>query len=178
MWSTESRWSTSTCGRSRVASSAPLKVYFDACVFLAWFLDEPGRVEHSAAAILSAEQHISQGHISALTVAEVIGAANLRAPQGPPLPEHEKRLDRARDYFLASPFRFVDITQRASAFAMDYAIAFQLKGPDALHLALAKMSGCRELHTYDDDLLKVGTQVDGLVVREPWGNPQLDLLDP
>jgi predicted nucleic acid-binding protein len=158
-------------------ASPALKVYFDACVFLAVFLEEEGRLEPASAAVRAAEQRISQGHLSALTVAEAVGAPNLRAPQGPPSLEHAKRLDQARDYFLATQFRFVDITQRASTLAMEFAVGFQLKGPDALHLALAKTSGCDELHTYDGPLLKVGTQVAGLSVREPNGDPQLEILE-
>lgn len=151
------------------------KVYFDSCVFLALFLGEKDRAEPAGAAITLAEQHLVRGYISPLTVAETVGAPSLRAPQGRPTEAQARRLDRARDYFLATNLQYLDIAQVAAERAMEHAVTFQLKGADALHLALAQLAHCEELYTYDDKLLKVDTQVAGLCVRTPYGDPQGEL---
>lgn len=151
------------------------RVYFDSCVFLALFLGEVERVEKAEAALESATQGITQGCISPLVVSEVIGAPSLRAPQGRLSEADAPRLDHARDYFLATKFQYVDIAQVAAHRAMEHAVRFQLKGPDALHLALAQLGRCDELHTYDGKLLKVENQLSGLRVRTPHGQPQSSL---
>ncbi len=155
-----------------MAIEPPIKVYFDTCVFLAVLLSEEEGQDSARAALEAAEQGFLRGCFSALVVAEAIGSAKLRAPQGIPKKERDHRIDAARDYFLATSFLNVDVTARAGTLAMQYAIEFQLSGPDSLHLALAKMSNCDELHTFDGGLLGVGTSIDGLAVRKPWGHPQ------
>ncbi|KAB2807972.1 type II toxin-antitoxin system VapC family toxin [Pimelobacter simplex] len=155
-------------------------MYFDTCVYLAVMLPgEPGARE-AAAALSAAERGATLGHTSALVVAEAIGNSKLRAPQGMPKPARDKRLDQARDYFLASDFRYVDITARAGTLAMQYAVDFQLAGPDSLHLALASVSGCDQLFTFDKGLLDVGSRVPGLIVCKPFVDQSSifdDLLD-
>lgn len=144
-----------------------VKVYFDSCVLLAVLLPNQDGAEDARSALSAAQQNITLGHTSALVVAETIGNAKLRAPQGIPATERDRRIDLARDFILGCGFRYVDATARAGTLAMQYAIEFQLSAPDALHLALATMSGCDELHTFDRGLLAVGDKVAGLEVCTP-----------
>lgn len=148
------------------------KVYFDTCVYLSVLL--PGQDESgaAAAALESARQGRTLGYTSALVMAEAIGVSEIRAPQGITRHEREQRIDRARDYVLSTGFRHVDITARAGTLATQFAIDFQLGGPDSLHLALAHTSGCSELHTSDGGLLAVGSKLPGLTVRKPHGDVQ------
>lgn len=151
------------------------KVYFDTCVYLAVMLGEADEREANLA-LKDAEQGATLGHISALVVAEAIGNSELRAPQGIPKAERNRRLDIARAYFLNCGFRNVDITARAGTLAMQYAVEFQLGGPDSLHLALAVMSRCDQLFTYDRGLLGVGDKIPGILVSRPFVN-QAGLFD-
>ena len=154
-----------------MASKASRSVYLDACVFLAHFLKQDGH-EGSSASIQGAEDGNTQGYISPLVVAEVVGAPNLRAPQGTPSTEHEARKRLAVEYFANTRLRRIEITARAEGLATDYANRYHLKGPDALHVACAVMASCDELHTLDTQLLKVGSTLPGLTVRKPYGDPQ------
>lgn len=158
--------STSATGWRAVATNR-IKVYFDTCVFLAVFLPSQSEEPEARLALQAAERGATQGFISSLVLAETIGNAKLRAPQGVPGVERDRRIDLARDYFLASGFTYVEAAARSGRRAMQYAIDHQLSGPDSLHLALAVMSGCDQLHTFDKGLLRVGCAVPGLEVCKP-----------
>ncbi|WP_436700995.1 type II toxin-antitoxin system VapC family toxin [Nocardioides sp. BYT-33-1] len=160
-------------------ASDPAKVYFDTCVYLAVMLPGQTEAREAAAALRDAEQGVTLGHISGLVVSEAIGNSKLRAPQGVAKVDRDQRLDTARDYFLNTGFRYVDITARAGTLAMQYAVDFQLGGPDSLHLALAVMSRCDQLFTYDRGLLQVGDKIPGVFVCRPFVNQDsiFDALD-
>lgn len=153
----------------RNVASKLRKVYFDTSVFLEHFLGQEGAQE-AREALAEAESRLTLGHVSALVVAECVGAPKVRALQGVPPAERDRRIDVVRDYFHGSIFRHVDATARAGALASEYAIELELHGPDALHLALAKMSGCDELHAFDGALLRVGQSVPGLTVCRPYAD--------
>lgn len=150
------------------------KVYHDASVYLAVFLEEPGRLEAAQAAILASEQGLTQGHLSGLVMAEVVGAPSLRSPQGPRKPEWEERLAEAVAYFRGSDFLYIEESRRAGLRAMELAVEHGLKGADALHLALAEMAGCDEFYSFDKKHLRVGT-LGNLKVMKPYGDPQSEM---
>ena len=58
------------------------RVYFDSTVYLALLLGEKGRAESAREALDWAAGRDAKGFISALVVAEVIGAPRLRLPRG------------------------------------------------------------------------------------------------
>jgi predicted nucleic acid-binding protein len=155
--------------------SAPL-VYFDTSVYVSVLLgpEAPGFAE-SIAAIRAAEHGQYEGLLSALVPAEVTGAPSIRAPQNQPADEATRRLDRAVDFFRRSSFRYVEIGRREGLRAAEIAREWNMKGADALHLAIAEMAGCQQFHTRDRDQLKVGDELPGMIVMEPIGTAQAEL---
>lgn len=152
-------------------------VYFDTSVYVSVILgeDEPDH-QASLTALLAAQQGRFTGLVSALVPAEVVGAPRIRAPQGVPAAEAARRTSQAVEYFERCPFVYVEAGRRAGLRAAEIAKEWNMKGADALHVAIAELSGCTELHTLDADQLKVATGITGLLVRKPRGTAQ-DGLD-
>lgn len=161
------------------ASSSP-GVYFDSSVFVAVLLG-PTEPRHGdcLAAVTDAQEGITVGFISSLVVAEVVGAPKLRAPQGVSRSEARRRMATAQDFFRTSGFRFVEAGRREGLRAAEIAQEFDMKGADALHVALAESARCRDLFSLDHDQLKVADGIAGLVVRAPIheGQVVLDLKE-
>ena len=143
-------------------------------MYLAVFLEEPDRLEVAQAAILSAEQGLTRGHLSGLVMSEVVGAPSLRSPQGSPRPEWEERLEEVVQYFRRSEFTYVEESRRVGIRSMELAVEHGLRGPDALHLALAELAGCDEFYSFDDKHLRIGGLGD-MRVMKPYGAPQSEI---
>ena len=70
------------------------RVYCDSTIYVAVFLGEgEPHYEVARAAVVTAEQGITEGFVSGLVMAETTGAPRIRAPQGPPRPEWAARRD-------------------------------------------------------------------------------------
>lgn len=160
-------------------TSGIARVYFDTSVFVSVLLgqDQVDRSSFDASlvAVQAAQQGRTQGVISALLVAEVVGAPPLRAPQGISRAEAMERMGRAVEYFERTDFHFVEASRRDGLRAAHIAREFDMKGADALHLALAQAAGCRVLFTLDSDQLKVADSIAGLSVSRPLGDVQTTL---
>jgi predicted nucleic acid-binding protein len=151
--------------------SEPIGTYFDASVYVSIFLgpDEP-YVDACQAALEDAEQGNSAGVFSSLVVAESIGCPRMRVGDGSP-GDRVTRLAAARDYFDSTRFTFVEDSRRVSMRAADLAMEHDLKGPDALHLALAEAAGCERFFSLDGNHLKI-ERIGQLVISRPYGQPQ------
>jgi predicted nucleic acid-binding protein len=114
-----------------------LRTYFDASVYVAVFLgpSEPD-VELCQASLTEAEEG-GTGVFSSLVVAETIGCPSMRVGDGTPA-DRAARLASARSYFSTTRFTFAEDSRRVALRAADLAIEHNVKGPDALHLALAR----------------------------------------
>jgi predicted nucleic acid-binding protein len=75
-------------------------------------------------------------------------------------------------FFRATEFSYVEESQRAGERAMELAKEFGLKGPDALHVALAETAGCDEFYSLDGKHLRIGDQLPTMRVLRPYGDPQ------
>lgn len=144
------------------------RVYFEASVFVAIVLAEEGRGERALAAVTHAQAGLSDGFISALVVAESVGCPNVRAPQGARASVGLKKIAKAQALFDGLNLRYVEGGRMVGCRAGTYVQQHNLRGPDALHLALAEQAQCGELHTFDTDLLKIGT-LHGMEIMEPHG---------
>lgn len=155
---------------------SPTRLYCDTSIYVALILGPraPGYIE-SRAMLQAAEGGTYEGVLSALVPAEVIGAPTIRAPQGVPKAEAVKRMAIAMEYFQRSPFRYLEIDKRAGLRAAQIARDHEMKGADALHLAVAELSGCNLFCTLDHDQLKVGDRLSGLVISRPQGPAQAEL---
>lgn len=122
------------------------RVYFDASVYVTVFLgeDEPD-FAISEAAITAAEQGAIEGAFSGLVMAETVGAPRIRVGDGTQA-DRDRRLGHVVEYFKASRFLYVEESRRAGERAIELAVDFDLRGPDAMHVALAELAGCGEFY--------------------------------
>lgn len=145
------------------------RVYVDASVFVAALVgeDEP---QHSVAVafIEMGQQGGFRPVISGLVMAESVGAGKVRAPQSTPRAERRRRVAKVRDFFDQSAFDMVDLGRLGGLRAAEYCVKYDLKGPDACHLAMAILAGCGRLATLDGGLLKVGEAEPPVSVVKPW----------
>lgn len=78
-------------------------------------------------------------------------------------------------YFQRSSFQYLEIDKRAGLRAAELARQYEMKGADALHLAVAEVNGCELFYSLDHDQLKVGDQISSMAVSRPQGPPQGEL---
>lgn len=150
------------------------RVYFDSTVYLALLLGEKGRAESAREALDWAAGRDAKGFISALVVAEVIGAPRLRAPQHVPARIGRRQMRMAREYFSGVGFLYVEGGRTVAGRAGELCEHHDLAGPDALHLAMAAHAKCTEFHTFDNDQLKIGSLGD-MRICLPHGSAQGEL---
>lgn len=151
------------------SSRSTLRVYFDTSVYLAPMMADQARADVAEVAIMGAIQGKTQAFISSLVVAEAVGAPNVRAPQGVPPAVGRRRADEIAAYMDSLGFTYVEGGRAVGARAGELAREYQLKGPDALHLALAERAQCDEFYSFDGGHLKIGS-LGGMSIREPRGH--------
>lgn len=152
-----------------MTTSQGLKVYFDTSVYVAIGLSEPGKADLAEVAVGQAQQGRNQGFISSLVVAEAVGCPRVRAPQGESARVGQRKMKEVAEFLLKLNFTYGEGGMVVARWASELCREFDLRGPDALHLALALHANCDELHTFDGDLLKVAKQAGAIVVTEPRG---------
>lgn len=144
------------------------RIYLDTSVLLAAFIGPKEKnYEVAAAALASAQSGDFEPVLSALVLAEAVGAPNIRAAQGIPRAECRAKQRKVADFVYGLGAVYVEIGERHGRRAVELSLSHDLKGKDALHLALAAESACTDLFTCDSDLLKVGNSLAGLRVRLP-----------
>lgn len=149
--------------------------YWDASVFLAYLNNEPGRADTIDALIDQVSRARTARLVtSALTIVEVVTAANSARPQ-----RLTTTQDDRIDELLTAPFlRLVDTSlalyydaRRLMRAALDR--GWSLKAKDAIHLATAAwlhqaISPLLAIHTYDDKWLRYSHLVGGLPITPPY----------
>jgi predicted nucleic acid-binding protein len=147
----------------------PQKIYWDACVFLAFINGDAGRVD-------TIEQLLDEATAGAFelftsTVSQVEVAFG-KAEQDGTAPD-ETTLTAIEALWLPdSPVTLVEFHRLIATDARDLVRAAHFDGTrltplDAIHLASAQRVGASEFHTYDGTLLKF-SGCPGLTIREPW----------
>lgn len=142
------------------------RVYLDTSVLVSALLGpgEPHFTE-SAAAITGAQTGAFEAVTSALVLAEIVGIGKHRA--GVSASDAKRKQQQALDFARGIGARYVEVSERHGRKAAELSIQFALKGPDALHLALAVETGCTHLYTCDGGLLKIADQIPGLTACVP-----------
>lgn len=139
------------------------RYYWDSAAFLAFLKEEEGRVGNCRQVLYSAEREEIQIVTSALTLTEVV---------------HIKgriRMDAKDEALISGLFEkdyivIVDVDRRIAEHARQLLWQHQdLKPKDSIHVASALIATVDELHTFDDDLLKL----DGKL-----GKPVLKICSP
>lgn len=150
--------------------------YWDANTFLAYFLEEAGRVDCCEAGLEDAEQGKILIVTSALTIAEVLALRGKK--RLPPKPEMKIRVS---DFFKNEYIAVQNITREVAELARDLVWLHSIKPKDAVHIACALAVEAPVFETYDKPLIrKSGKLASGLVIREPLprAQPQLPLGGP
>lgn len=151
------------------------RIYLDTSVLLSAFLG-PKEPHHdgSLAVLAAAQAGDFQPVISALVIAEAVGAPNIRAGQGIPRSDCRRLQNKAHEFIEGLGALYVQISERHGRRAAELSRDLDLKGKDALHLAAAAESGCAVLFSCDTGLLKAHGHVTGIQVLSPqWSRPQL-----
>ncbi|MDE2814368.1 MAG: PIN domain-containing protein [Gemmatimonadota bacterium] len=140
-----------------------IRVYWDACSWIAYINQEKniplagGRVENRFAmcdeVLKSAENGKLEIVTSAFTLAEVCKSPEVRDSPIDHLPSFFER-----SYILLVP---VDMAIARRAQSIQTSGVFNLKPPDAVHLASAQRAAVRELHTFDSRVLDLDGQLAG-----------------
>jgi len=146
----------------------PRRVYWDACVFLAWINGEPGRVGVVDALLNSARAGDFEIITSVISITEVALAATEKQ-SGALSPAILATIDN-----LWEPPSRVKLVEVHRLIAVDARNLMRqatpeglvLRPPDAIHLCTAPRAGCDEFLTYDPKLHKYAGRI-GLPVREP-----------
>jgi predicted nucleic acid-binding protein len=145
----------------------PMRSYWDACVFLAWINNEPGRASVVDALLRSTRAGDREVVTSVLTITEVAFAAAEK--QGALSPAELAKIDNLWE--PPSPIKLVEVHRLIAHDARQLMRqgapdGLALKPPDAIHLVTAKRAACEEFLTYDPKLIKYAGMI-GLPVREP-----------
>lgn len=151
------------------------RIYLDTSVLLSVFLGkaEPNH-DGAEAAIAGAQAGDFTPVISALVVAEAVGAPSVRAKQGVSSKACQAKQREARDFIDGLGALYIELGERHGRRAAELSREHDLKGKDALHLAASLEAGCTTLFSCDAGLLKVNGKIDGIQVVAPdWARPQL-----
>jgi predicted nucleic acid-binding protein len=145
------------------------RVYVDASVFVAALVGEDEKHHRVAVDFIS---HVQGGGlravVSGLVLAETLGSGPVRSGQGVPEAKRMERVELVQRFFDGAGFEYVELGAAAGRRAARLAVIHHLKGADACHLSMALLSGCQQLITLDDGLLKVENQEPPLTVTTPW----------
>jgi predicted nucleic acid-binding protein len=153
------------------------RVYWDSCIFIYAFKKSPAHYS----TILAIENQAKSGEldifVSALVIAEVVNSKT-----------HGKMADgdiRAiAKYFRNKFIKIVPVDRMVAGAAADIVRNFDLRPPDAIHIATAIRTKCDVFYTYDGDGKTQGLlQRDGMIgipaipIKRPgqWGQMMLGM---
>lgn len=156
-----------------------IRVYADACVFIAFVGNEESRADIVQAVLDDARNRRIELLTSVLSIAEVAFAAN--DSTGVVSPEDERAIDQL--WVPASPITLVDISETVTRTARSLIRQARVDGgggvrsADALHLASAQLHGCSRFFTFEKASTRARwNQLVDATVEEPFTDfPQLDL---
>lgn len=135
-----------------------MRVYLDNCAFNRPFDDQGHtRIRVEAEARLCIQEQIRTGALE-LVWSYILDFEN----DANPFEERQVSISGWRPYATLDIEETSDILQRAEA-----PIELGLKAKDALHLSCALAGACTYFVTTDDELLKRGTDGQGLMVVDP-----------
>lgn len=147
-------------------------IYCDSCVFIAYFNNEPGRVEILEQFFEEIQQSKDRMIVtSAFSIAEVAYVQNEHRNPGQKSrlrQDTEERLDQFwGDQSLIEFVDFQELLARNARTLMRRSSTrgYNLRAPDALHLVSAQFVGAAEFLTYDD--LGKHAELTGLKILEP-----------
>lgn len=149
--------------------------YWDSACFLAWFNEEPGRVETCGSILQAMEAGAVELVTSAFTITEVL------------FPKGEKKLgaelrQTVTEFFRKPQLIFVAVDRPLAEAAQRLVWDFNVRPKDAVHVASAIRAHAAVLETYDDGLTKLSGRVGGdpvLQIRAPvpvLGDERLSLF--
>lgn len=164
-----------------VAESA--SAYVDSCVIVSVFAPSEEEIDKQRLRpslwVLSAGQRgVLRLTMSPFVIPEVLGTGSIRGSHITP-GDRLQRVESVHRYFQDNEIQYVELDQFLALEAAKLAVAHQLKGGDAVHLASALRAGCERLYTWDRDLLKLDghESLGGMRCIEPQPEGQGDLLD-
>jgi predicted nucleic acid-binding protein len=138
--------------------------YWDSAAFLAYFNEEPGRVDCCAPVLEDAENGKILIVTCALTLAEVLALRG--QPRIPPEPALKQKV---KEFFKNEYIAVQNVTRQVAELARDLVWDYEIAPKDALHVAAALAVEAPILETYDQPLIGKSGKVGNppLIIREP-----------
>lgn len=138
--------------------------YWDSAVFLAYFLEEPDRVDHCAALLEDAENGEILIVTCALTLAEVLALRG--QPRLPPAPALKRKVT---EFFKNEYISVQNVTRQVAEVARDLVWDHDIAPKDAVHVAACLVVEAPILETYDRPLIGKSGKIGNppLIIREP-----------
>jgi len=135
-----------------------MRVYLDNCCFNRPFDDQrQARIRLEAEAKLFIQDSVRTGHLE-LAWSYVLDYENTANP----FPERRRAIATWKVHAA------VDIEETPAVLEKAHVLAgLGLKAKDALHLACAIAAGCARFVTTDDEILKRGQDIQGIVTTDP-----------
>lgn len=139
------------------------KIYWDACIYIDGLRKTPGRID----AIQSMEGHARLGGVIVYASALILAEVN-RADDGLITVQEIREIDR---YFRVNKWiKIVPLDRQIGRAAAGFVRQGKVKPADAVHIATAAATGCRDFFTYDgsggkpDGLLTLNGQLENVSV--------------
>jgi predicted nucleic acid-binding protein len=144
------------------------RVYLDTTIYVEVFLGPAAQHFAACQAVLEAGR-VGQVEvvISGLVVAEALGSPPIRNPQGQPKAVGDARTAKAFAYFNRCKFLRVEMPFSVGERAASLAAQFEMKGPDASHVALAEYARCTHLLSLDRAHMNLADRIPGLKAGPP-----------
>lgn len=147
------------------------RVFIDTCVLVnlaiaATSPDEQTKFPSSHGVISAIFDNKMNGYISVITIAELLGNGEVR---GNHIPKKERRLriKAAQAWLQNSPIISIEADSLLAYEAGKLAQRHQLKGADALILASSLRIQAKILYTWDNGLLKINDNINGINIVKP-----------
>lgn len=137
--------------------------YWDACAFLGWLAEEPGRVDKCQLVLDAAEAGKLTIVTSTFTLVEVI-----RLKSKTPLPPD---LQPKLENFFKQPYIVLrEVTRRTGEMARLAVWEYGVEPKDAIHVATALQAELQYLDTFDDALIGKSGKIGNppLIIGEPY----------
>ena len=148
----------------------PLRIYWDACCFLAILNKEP-EASKCIDILNEAKAGLIEIWISPLTMAETV------RPKGSPSPLAEVHRHAVLDFFDNDYIKFIQIGMEISRDSLSICWEHNIHARDAIHLASARAAGCEYLESKDGAFIERVANCKDISVRRPTGRGDLPLLE-
>lgn len=141
-------------------ATPPKRVYWDSCTWIALIQDEKltlrsGAIEYRGSLCRAVIDEAKKGNV------EIVSSSLVLIEVSRPPPNAASGEDKLKDFFENDYVLVIDLDRRAGERGRQLMQSGHagLKPPDASHIASAALANVEEMHTFDDNLLKLDAKI-------------------